>query len=371
MRPLHKTIPVPPATPLGIAAAAISLACFSGCAATPAAEEPPLRQVSQPVAPLQDPEAETAPVKDPKLAAIEAQLELMRRQLEGTAPDDSAGEVAITPDPFDLPPTDGVVDLRSEPESAPRISDIEPLIEPRPTAIVIEPTPVQPQPTRQEPTPVEPELATFESAAPTVAAAFDRRLDAAITGKPATEVVSLLPSERRVLDTVAQHVAEFRSGLGQSPDVEDQVRPILDAADALRREIGLTLPTIALCSSVRIFGDYTPVGPTFSTGRAHPVVLYVEADGFRSEQQADGRWLTRLSLSAVLYDEEGRPVMSLPPKPARDVSRRQRRDFFLSGLITLPAHAASGRHRLKVTVRDELAGRVAQQSVPVMFVSGN
>ncbi|MEM1012811.1 MAG: hypothetical protein AAGI46_11400 [Planctomycetota bacterium] len=331
---------------------------LAGCAST--SPEQPLRieaapapVLAEPTTPIDDP-----PPVDPKLSAVEVELAQLRARLEAPPT-----QTAISP--FDLPTTDGSVDLRT-PAHLTATSEVEPLTRSETVAA----TPITVEPLEQPAPEPEPTLASFEEPLPaTAASAFDRQLDAAISGKPVGDLSGLLPSERRLVETVAEHVAEFRDTLGGMPDVEDQVRPILEAAEALRREVGLTLPTAELCSSVRIFGDYTPVGPEFTAGRPHRVVLYVEADGFQSEQQADGRWLTRLSLSAVLYDEQGRPVMSLPPKPARDVSRRVRRDFFLSGLMTLPAHAAPGRHRLKVTVRDELAGRVAQQSVPVVFVS--
>jgi hypothetical protein len=316
---------------------------------------------------------------DPKVAAVLADVDQYQQRFAAEPVVAEAAEI----DPFDLPVTDGVqveavqveaVQVQaSDGTTLLADSTIEPhnAIEPH---IVIEPLPT-PQPIAEPAS--EAELASFDTtlAAPgretTAAAMFDRLLQRQIAGETVDQahLDHLLPSEKRAILTVAEHVADFRGGLSQSLDVEDHAKPIFAAADALRQQVGLTLPTAALCREVRLFGDYDPIGPNFPVGRKQRVILYVEAEGFTSQKLPDDRYLTRLSLSAVLYDEEGRPVMSLPPRRAEDTSRRQRRDFFLSGLLTLPAHALPGRHRLKVTVRDELAGRVAQQSVLVNFIS--
>ena len=190
---------------------------------------------------------------------------------------------------------------------------------------------------------------------------------------PAAPAAALRPEERRIIDTLAGALAAFDAELadGRGFDPARKVAPILDAADALRREAGLVLPTVEICSEVRMFGDYDPLPREFPVGTPRRVVLYVEVDNFHTQATADGRHEARISLSAVLYDPEGKPVMSLPPTEAGDVTRRPRRDFFVCGLLTLPGQTAPGPHTLKVTVRDEIGRRVAQNSVRVEFTAGS
>ena len=188
---------------------------------------------------------------------------------------------------------------------------------------------------------------------------------------PAAPAAALRPEERRIIDTLAGALAAFDAELagGRGFDPARKVAPILDAADALRREAGLVLPTVEICSEVRMFGDYDPLPHEFPVGTPRRVVLYVEVDNFHTRPTADGRHEARISLSAVLYDPQGKPIMSLPPTEAADVTRRPRRDFFVCGLLTLPGQTAPGPHTLKVTVRDEIGRRVAQNSVRVEFTT--
>ncbi len=343
-----------------------------GCAAPPATVPPQpatsLSQTDQPTLPT------NGDVDDPQMAALNQRIEQLRQQFEATPSADVPSEIDPTPvSVTDLPP--------QRDASLTVVSDIRPLpvvaAEPK-AARLSEPADafaeLVPEP-KAEVTPRGPTdavLARLKTQPSSAVASFDHELLKLVAGDTAGEMTfpGLRPSEERMVAMVASYLGEFRRELAASPDAEDRVEPILEAAEALRSEVGLRLPTAELCSEVRLWGDYDAIEGRFVAGKPHRAVLYVEADGFKSEQQSDGRWLTRLSLSAVLYDDEGRPVMSLPPKNAQDQSRRRRRDFFLSGLLTLPPHALPGKHMLKVTVRDELAGRVAQQSVPITFIGG-
>lgn len=202
--------------------------------------------------------------------------------------------------------------------------------------------------------------------------AFDARLFELLTGEslPEAPTGALRPEDERILTLLSKQLAEFRDGLqaGTMRDPAERVKPILEMASSLRRETGLTLPTLALCSEVRVFGDYDPMPTRFPVGQAHPTVLYVEVDNFVTQQITDGGpWETKLLLSAILYGPDGHQVMSLPPFPVNDRSRQRRRDFFLAGRLTLPATVSPGEHMLKITVKDELGQRVAQESIKIEF----
>ena len=52
-----------------------------------------------------------------------------------------------------------------------------------------------------------------------------------------------------------------------------------------------------------------------------------------------------------------------------DTSRNRRHDYYVYRKITLPKTLTIGRYFLKVTITDEQASRVAENSVPVLVVA--
>ncbi|MEL7237716.1 MAG: hypothetical protein AAGK78_02550 [Planctomycetota bacterium] len=188
-------------------------------------------------------------------------------------------------------------------------------------------------------------------------------------GTSVTNAGVLRSSDRKILATVAEGLVAFRDHLEDEPAASAQARiePIVSVARQLQLQNGLVLPTAQLCETVRGFADYDALAPTFTAGTPRNVVLYVEVDNFQSKRGSDGQFETKISLAATLYDPDGRPVMAVPEKQAVDRVRRARRDFFIADILQLPAETRPGEHVLKVTVKDEHGGRVAQQSVRVEF----
>ena len=185
----------------------------------------------------------------------------------------------------------------------------------------------------------------------------------------------LAGEDQRILGVVRDGLSRFRRTLrqgetnGPAPLPSEKIGPLVEMARALRREVGLTLPAVALCSEVKLFGNYEPLPTTFEAGQSHLAILYVEVDGFASREATSGEWETKMALSATLYDPEGKPVLTLPEAQAVDRSRGRRRDFYLCSYLTLPAETRPGPHTLKVTVRDEISRKIAQQSLKLTFVA--
>jgi hypothetical protein len=149
-----------------------------------------------------------------------------------------------------------------------------------------------------------------------------------------------------------------------------KIRPLLEMADRLRGEADLTIPTIALCTAVRTFGEYDPINPPrFAANKAHDVILYCEVENFSSQLDDKQFWLTKLTKDAVLYTENGMPVWSDKSETITDAARRRRHDFFIVKRLRLPANLAVGRYLMKVTIRDDQVNRVAEVTLPIIIAA--
>lgn len=133
----------------------------------------------------------------------------------------------------------------------------------------------------------------------------------------------------------------------------------------------VTIRSIELCEKVLGYGVYdTFPDREFVAGRAQKMIVYVELDHFKSAQrsEADG-YEVRLRQELELYESNGFEVWSHEPVEIVDVSRNQRRDFFVVQLVTLPAQLALGEYRLKVRIYDENAGTRDESSIPIRIVA--
>jgi hypothetical protein len=143
-------------------------------------------------------------------------------------------------------------------------------------------------------------------------------------------------------------------------------------ADRLRSLADLTIPTVALCSEVRGFGNYTPFDgdpPHFSAGAGHPVILYCEVQNFSAQLHDSKMWQTELGQDAVLYTEGGMEVWRDKPQSVIDSARNRRQDFFIVQRMQLPATLPIGRYLLKVTIEDKQSHHVAEATQPLLIVA--
>lgn len=133
----------------------------------------------------------------------------------------------------------------------------------------------------------------------------------------------------------------------------------------------VTIRTIELCEKVLGYGVYdTFPERTFVAGREQKLIVYVELDHFKAAARSEGDgYEVRLRQELELYESNGFEVWSHEPVDVPDVSRNQRRDFFVVQLITLPAQLALGEYRLKVRIYDENAGTRDEASIPIRIVA--
>lgn len=190
---------------------------------------------------------------------------------------------------------------------------------------------------------------------------------------PDQGALSPLPTEdRELMNTVIDGLVNFRSSLRQDNNMllSRKVKPLLEMSDRLRAQADLSVPTIALCTQVRTFGEYDPIDPArFEAGKDHDVVLYCEVENFSSQLDEHQFWQTKLTQEAVLYSEQGLPVWADKNQQISDSSRRRRHDFFIVKLLKLPANLVIGRYLMKVTITDQQVNRIAEATIPIIVTA--
>jgi hypothetical protein len=189
---------------------------------------------------------------------------------------------------------------------------------------------------------------------------------------PDLNTLSTLPAEdRELLSALIDGLSNFRNAVRSDHNLllPGKVRPILDLASRVRSLADLSIPTIALCRSVKTFGNYEPMDGRFVAGAKNEAILYCEVANVASRQNERGEWESNLSQEAVLYTEDGQRVWSNPRQAVVDHSRNRRHDFFIPQRVTLPPNLTIGRYILKATITDEQVKRVAEATMPVQIVA--
>lgn len=193
----------------------------------------------------------------------------------------------------------------------------------------------------------------------------DRQLDAdALPG--------LVERERALLGALQSMFVDLGQNLNEQNDPYDVVVKALDSVrDQLVEKPRLDLTSAALCTEVAGFGSYTPFDRNaFLAQSDQQVVLYLEVDGFTSEQNDEGEWITRISQQLEIYrDDDGIPVWREDWQTAVDQARNRRNDFFMVQLVTLPSRLSVGSYHLKIRVRDELSKAEAETGIPFTLVA--
>ncbi len=182
------------------------------------------------------------------------------------------------------------------------------------------------------------------------------------------EQAELVQRYRTLLLEIAQRI--------DAGDVET-----LDAEEVARAVSGLTGPrpvtlrNAALCRRVSGFGVYEPFAShEFIAGQENRMIIYAEVEDFAvAPATTDGGrpgFAVSLEQEVVLYNEaDGLAVWRHDPQPVQDVSRRQRRDFWVVQMVALPANLGVGKYRLKVRVSDLHGSTVDEATLPVRLIA--
>lgn len=183
----------------------------------------------------------------------------------------------------------------------------------------------------------------------------------------------LAPEDREMVSAIFDALSNFRSQIRADNNMlfSKKIHPLVELADRLRSQAELSVPTVALCTGVTAFGVYEPLEPArFVAGTRQEVIVYCEVENFLSQPNDKNLYETRLTQSIVLYTESsGLPVWTAPKDTILDRARRRRHDFFLDKKIFLPSTLTIGRYLLKVTIEDQQAHHIAENTVPVEIVA--
>lgn len=227
-------------------------------------------------------------------------------------------------------------------------------------------------------------LAMIESLASSLATPDDASTTRAASIKTDEARAALTPQDAMILTSLRTLFKDVSFNDASSATAPRLARALDQAAAQAASVVGLTIPTIKLCTKVESLGRYTPMSTDILIA-ARPVtaLVYTEVANFSqtpsqsttdpmlaSTDPTQQLWTVNLSQEIALYGPDPTPVWSRPRQTIRDSSRSRRRDYFLVQRIEIPANVlAAGSYTLKVTLRDDIAGATTEQIIPLTFVA--
>jgi len=181
----------------------------------------------------------------------------------------------------------------------------------------------------------------------------------------------LTEQERRSLAQFHAFCRDLGRQLASSDDPEAVSRAVEQLSRDIRGERRLRVPRSEICTQVEGFGVFSRIEPCeFIAHSGARFVLYCEVDGYRSSETGSAGWKTDLSIElSILSERDGVPVWRRDWQTVTDLSATQRKDFFVTFRITLPDALSVGAYTMKVRVRDEQNGALAERSVPFRMVA--
>ena len=208
-------------------------------------------------------------------------------------------------------------------------------------------------------------------------AQVDNQLLGYLQGQPTPQMNTLggLSSEdREIASALLDGISNFRDGLRSDSNmlVSSKIQPLQDMTDRLRAGAELSIPMIALCSSVKSYGDYQPIeGNRIVALKANKLIIYCELANFASRLNSKNLWESDFEMDSTLYKEDGSLVWKddTKNKTAVDQCRNRRHDMHLARIVTLPAELGIDKYLLKLTITDTQAHHVAETTTYVEAVA--
>lgn len=147
----------------------------------------------------------------------------------------------------------------------------------------------------------------------------------------------------------------------QIPDARDRagqtVNQLQTAIRHLQERANLEIRNLAFCRQIDYFGNYTRF-PRDEFRPGDEVLLYAELDNFKSEPTPEGQYRTLLRSSVEIVSPAGEIRKHIDFPATEDLCRNPRRDYFHNYQFTIPERIPLGPHLVKLTVVDELSGKM-------------
>jgi hypothetical protein len=144
------------------------------------------------------------------------------------------------------------------------------------------------------------------------------------------------------------------------------VEQLNEAVARLRSRANLEVKNLAFCQRIQSFGSYDRF-PRYEFAASEPVLLYAEVENYHSEASAQG-FRTVLRSTIEILDMQGHQVWKQQFAPTEDRCENYRRDYFHSYNFSMPQRIYAGPYLLKLTIEDQLGGKVAEGSIEFQVV---
>jgi hypothetical protein len=164
--------------------------------------------------------------------------------------------------------------------------------------------------------------------------------------------------------TLAQAVvlaSEFQVDKNNPVSANRALEALKQLTDEVAEKADLNILSLKICksNSVRGFGLYEVLPKQqLETGDPCKILVYCELQNFKSQLNAEGKYITSLHADITLYDAGFTPVVKLSCDVEDVPSFNQRHDFFLRGPIDIP-QLAPGKYEIVVSIEDKVAGKKA------------
>jgi hypothetical protein len=161
-------------------------------------------------------------------------------------------------------------------------------------------------------------------------------------------------------------------GMSNSLDTKHIARPedratqtvaqLNTAVRRLQERADLHVRNVTFCRQILYFGNYERF-PRDEFRPGQEVLLYAEVDNFKSEPTADGQYRTLLRSSIEILSPSGEVRKQIEFPATEDLCRNYRRDYFHNYQFTIPDRLPLGPHVLKLSVFDELSGKMTSYTL--------
>lgn len=135
-----------------------------------------------------------------------------------------------------------------------------------------------------------------------------------------------------------------------------------NAAQRLREKSDLEIHNLAFCEQIQYFGNYQRF-PRDEFNPGQETLLYAELQNFKSEPTGDGQYRTVLRSLLEILGPSGEVRWQKDFPATEDLCRTPRRDYFHNYQFAIPNNLPLGPHTLKLTVFDELSGKMASYTL--------